>query len=39
MLHEREYAEDVDENEEDDMGEKQGEGKEDREHARRGELK
>ncbi|KAJ8597812.1 hypothetical protein M405DRAFT_803240 [Rhizopogon salebrosus TDB-379] len=38
MLHELVRAEEVDENEEDGNGEKQNEGKEDRERARRGEL-
>jgi hypothetical protein len=38
MLHELERAEEADENEEDDNGEKRSEGKEDRECARREEL-
>ncbi|KAJ8586873.1 hypothetical protein M405DRAFT_822618 [Rhizopogon salebrosus TDB-379] len=38
MLHELERAEEADEDEEDSNGEKQNEGKEDRERARREEL-
>ncbi|KAJ8597799.1 hypothetical protein M405DRAFT_189347 [Rhizopogon salebrosus TDB-379] len=38
MLHEPERAEEADENEKDSNGEKQNEGKEDRERARREEL-